>query len=268
VNDLLKEASLAAAFWPDRLPTQLESVRQKLLRADEHHAELAAEVQAFVEGPPYLITESFDGDVHVMVAEVVQHPPMRLSVILGDLLYNLRSALDHLAWQFALATTERPDWRTAFPIYDSPREFKDRARIQDVPPEVALLMEAMQPYHDRAQGVLPWLGQELVPVRNMGNRDKHQSLHIVTALVNPKYVETNTPQGQPSGVEFSAAVNRQRATIRMPLGSKGHFEATATILDDELPWGSGVDGIAHHLVNSTRNAIAAFRPVFRLLPPP
>lgn len=263
MSDLLRQASTAAAFWPSRLPARLQSVEEKLRRADEHRQLLAAEIAAFVATPPYRITESSDGDVHTLVAEVQLVPPVRFAVVLGDLLYNLRSALDHMAWQFALVGSPAPDWRTAFPIYDDAKAFRSGARIRDVPPDAARLIEAMQPYQEEYE-VLSWLGRELVPLRNMSNRDKHQTLHIVTALVEPKYVETSmSDHSMP--VEFTGSGDRQRATIRMPVGSRGHFDAMVTILDDDLPWRSGLDGIATHVVNATRNAIAAFKPLFRLL---
>jgi hypothetical protein len=262
MTDLLREASQAAAFWPDRFPAKLDSVAEKLRRADEHRRGLADEVDRFTSQPPYRVTESFDGGIHTLVAEVRAQPPTRFAIILGDVLYNLRSALDHLIWQFALTTTSAPHRFTAFPIYDSAEDFKAKARIRDMPPGVAQLLEAMQPYQP-GDTVLGWLGRELVDVRNMGNRDKHQTVHIVTALVEPKYVERDDKV--PGQVQFSASRDRQRATIQMPLGSVGHFEALVTIPDDELPWRSGIDGIADHLIKATQNAIAAFSPLSPLL---
>jgi len=40
----------------------------------------------------------------------------------GDIVHNLRSALDHLAFQLVLAGGHTPTTETAFPVGKSPRE--------------------------------------------------------------------------------------------------------------------------------------------------
>ena len=44
-----------------------------------------------------------------------------LSVIVGDFVHNLRSVLDHLAWQLVLVSGGTPSERTQFPIFISER---------------------------------------------------------------------------------------------------------------------------------------------------
>ena len=48
---------------------------------------------------------------------VEQHiTPEPIGTLVGELAYWTRSALDHLAWQLALLTTDEPGRLTAFPI--------------------------------------------------------------------------------------------------------------------------------------------------------
>src|SRR5262249_51464823 len=52
-----------------------------------------------------------------------QTPPDRLFMLIGDVLHNLRSALDHLAWSLAGTLADR---NTEFPIFVDPARFGAR----------------------------------------------------------------------------------------------------------------------------------------------
>lgn len=108
----------------------------KVSRAEEHLADLRNRVQGFVNSGAYRITkeQDFYADEVVVYGEVVREPPMTdWGVVIGDIVHNLRSALDQLVWQLTLASGKTPpdpiprgkagrNWRTiAFPIYlDAP----------------------------------------------------------------------------------------------------------------------------------------------------
>ena len=77
----------------------------------EHVDALYVDLQAFVDRDPYefVIKNAADmGGVIIRVCER-ERPPLRFSTLFGDLIHNLRSALDHLAWQ--LGDCERPQTR-------------------------------------------------------------------------------------------------------------------------------------------------------------
>lgn len=44
--------------------------------------------------------------------------------MIGDILFNLRSALDQLAWQLVLRADAQPTRRTEFPIFNDPDIWK------------------------------------------------------------------------------------------------------------------------------------------------
>src|SRR5947208_16718341 len=96
--------------------TTVPTFLMKLTRADEHLKVLHDEVADFMAIHPYEVVTQQDGPRRNISAKVVyQHaPPDRLLMLIGDVLYNLRSALDHLAW--SLAGTHA-DARTEFPIF-------------------------------------------------------------------------------------------------------------------------------------------------------
>ncbi|WP_158894136.1 hypothetical protein [Amycolatopsis anabasis] len=105
--------------------------------------------------------------------------PERWSVLIGDILTNLRAALDHTFWAAAVMHTGQPAKPTQvqFPITTRASSFaiaEQKLRTL-VAPDVWALIEAMQPFHGGDQAhtapleVLRWLS----------NIDKHRFVHVV-----------------------------------------------------------------------------------------
>jgi hypothetical protein len=157
----------------------LEGPRAKLDRAREHLGALRHEVDAFLDRDPYVSvreTDSENGD-YVWRMEVHRTAPVRLGILIGDVVHNLRSSLDHLAWQLALIRTDSPRQSTEFPIFIDAKsgpgkegfEPKGREKIRDLPDDAQKLIEAVQPYSpDAAARGLLWL------LHKMSNTDKHR----------------------------------------------------------------------------------------------
>jgi hypothetical protein len=79
----------------------------KLERAREHLQNLHAEIREWFEGDTYRYVPKLDpksGKKRIYF-EVLQDPPARFSLIIGDCLHNLRSALDSLIYELAIAYT-------------------------------------------------------------------------------------------------------------------------------------------------------------------
>lgn len=79
----------------------LDGVKLKVARAAEHLDVLRVECSAYLDSRPYELVRKpqLEGeDSEDLLFWKVHHlPPLRLSVLLGDLLHNLRSSLDHIA---------------------------------------------------------------------------------------------------------------------------------------------------------------------------
>ena len=95
----------------------LDSVWLKVIRAKEHLDALYAEILEFLrtDPQPYAIQPEHnrEGSEYVFHFKVNREPPTEWSVAVGDVTYNLRSALDHLAWQLALKHTRDREPRSA-----------------------------------------------------------------------------------------------------------------------------------------------------------
>ena len=92
----------------------------KLARAQAHLEALKAEVSAYWEREPCGLRPDLDckGGTYSLRIEIRESTPVGWSVIVGDFVHNLRSALDHMACQ--LARIENPAAnidRTQFPIF-------------------------------------------------------------------------------------------------------------------------------------------------------
>jgi hypothetical protein len=76
-------------------------VHFKFQRAQQHAAELERRVQGFIQSAPFEVYEEEEqatGDLLTRV-RVHRQPPPELSTVIGDVVHNARTALDHLVWQ-------------------------------------------------------------------------------------------------------------------------------------------------------------------------
>lgn len=79
--------------------------------------ELWASLNGSLEQGPYQSEGAFDANTSEWVVRfcVLEAPPLKWGVLIGDVVHNLRSALDHLAWQLVLRNGGESSWRTQFP---------------------------------------------------------------------------------------------------------------------------------------------------------
>lgn len=134
------------------------------------------------------------------------------SAIVGDILTNLRAALDHLAWQLLILDGQEPGRSTSFPFaldpanaIIKPRDWKKGdpgLRRRDLREEV----ERLQPYELAGQDGLLWWINELC------NTDKHRELLIVGLFPDLNQVwwggesKVRTYVNQPRGRRMGAEV--------------------------------------------------------------
>ncbi len=130
----------------------LDGPRLKVERATEHLHALDEELGTFYDSEPVSITAGFDAKNgrNIYRLEVKLPPPLRLGLTAADAVYNLRSALDLLAWQLVLLTTNTPFKRTEFPICKDGTidNLKRMATItKSIPDGARDIIDSLQPYH-------------------------------------------------------------------------------------------------------------------------
>lgn len=158
-------------------------IQAKLDRAEKHLDCLDELIGTYLDGDPYRVVgnEGTEGGYHywAIFLEVERFPPDELwGPIIGDAVHNLRSALDHVAWNFATdaARRETPR-RIEFPVFlDDPAEDPEvrgafRKRINCLRPECHAVVDGAQPYKTRDSHHPLWI------LQGLWNTDKHRVLH-------------------------------------------------------------------------------------------
>lgn len=159
------------------------SARAKLERADEHINNLRIERGLFLKTGAYCAVgqdEPETGD-RVVKASISPNVPVKIPLILGDAIHNLRSALDHLARQIVEANGGTPNDDTAFPIFYDRESFEARfeGKVHGARKDVLKLIEILKPY--KAGNKLLWA------LHRFDMIDKHRLL-ITTAALAPLVV--------------------------------------------------------------------------------
>jgi hypothetical protein len=161
----------------------------KLDRAREHLDGLASEIKAAVADPSNVtvLRPQFDvkqTNCYIQVQSVPDYPLLRWGVMVGDILHNLRSALDHLAWQLyktgCARLTSKEEGRIVFPICRTVDDFRSKlnTHLGGVSWVQRALVYEYQPcarYHDTTLS-------PLYRLQSLSNDDKHQ---VVTPVVFP-----------------------------------------------------------------------------------
>lgn len=253
----------------------------RLERAGEHIEQIEREMDRWIARKPYTMRADYDhGDTEVRVIVNVWDEPdfRRLAAIGGDAAFNLRSALDLLAWQLALrdGTPSKPE----FPV------FKDQARYFEVDgrgrpvrgsgldkiteitdPEVRALIEWSQPFRQYPENPE---ADPLWALHQMCNEEKHQTLRpVIFKPVKGQTTITSKPPGIPLREVF---VNRGPLEDEATLVIVEFTESPPGVtVDNEMTLGVGVKilgqftGLAaalKHFRDRVREVVAEFKYLF------
>jgi hypothetical protein len=157
-------------------PLDLHSPFLKVKWAKHHISDLNAKRAAFIGSNTYTGIPKFNPETNrtqfVLRDVPAIDPGIRL--LLGDVAHNLRTALDHLAWELA-RSVEVSDPRDYFPISRNEVVYKDESprKTKGLPKEAKDFIDRIGPYggHDD----LLWGLHELDRI------DKHHLLLAITA---------------------------------------------------------------------------------------
>jgi hypothetical protein len=184
------------------------SWRRKIARAEEHLFDFARRIAPLQERRAYPVSEGFEdyeGTRQNVRRVTLPHldDPM-LEILVGELMFNARSALDHLACALVPPEKRTPKVMkaTQFPIFtvdiDDPANTKARdgwrRQTQGFPTAVAVAVKKVQPYaHPH-----PSLGAEhhsLALLRDLQNADKHRQLLIVVESLHDPIIRHTDATG-------------------------------------------------------------------------
>ena len=158
----------------------VEAIRLKVNRAHDQTRVLADAEAAYVyaEPCPYRVLRAVKADFteHVHYLRLDVEVPLAFSILLGEIVYNLRSALDQCIFQLSLDNTGVEKKVTMFPIFARNGEYRKKGawRIKFIGDGPRTLIESLQPYPDR---ILP-IHHSLLDLNNLANADKHRAVHL------------------------------------------------------------------------------------------
>ena len=171
------------------MTADLSGVEAKIAWARWHLAELTKSIGDTLDAHPYRFDGRLDAETGHYVVSVHDLPVMdpTWSLRVGDIVHNLRSALDHLAWQLVILDGGQPNRTTQFPIRKSPLKNGSRTPTQLQPtvnkPEILDALEAVQPYLDQEGKPANYANNLLWCLHRLDITDKHRLLLVVRAAL-------------------------------------------------------------------------------------
>jgi hypothetical protein len=169
----------------------VESAKQKVVRAGEHLQSLDDKAATYLsDHQSNFVIEESNGEQQL---RFVKDPPIEIAILAGEIVYQLRSALNHLAFELVKSNPVpslpkgRED-RCEFPLFcsrptvgDPPRTktgdelFKlfDKKHLPGLTKQAFVAVEALQPYNGGdGPTQLGWLAK-------LSNIDKHRHFHVL-----------------------------------------------------------------------------------------
>ncbi len=170
---------------PDGRQPSLYDAKARVARAGEHIKSLQAEVNRTY----------FAGPMHpsIKTAEVSFPPSALCSILIGEIAYNLKAALDYLVFELFYLDTGEFDNRTKFIIEDTPEAWN--AHIPDCfatpKREKACWLHRLSPDHQAALKRLQPFSQTrwTKALRDITNPDRHRQLVEIAGRLTYRQIE-------------------------------------------------------------------------------
>lgn len=205
--------------------SKLADIEYRLRRADEHLADLKGKIRRFIDDGAYAVgfDHQFDGEgTTILRAQVLREPPsVEWGVVIGELIHDVRSSLDHLAFLLTASQIGPPPaympigdkWRkVSFPIVLDKNKFpivSNRALFgfpQGWWPRTRI--EQLQPFECGKDRDPLWLLEE------MWNADKHRVPHLVGFIAKVTKAEIVLPPADdPFRVLFEKVIGTATVTL-------------------------------------------------------
>ncbi len=190
----------------------LESAKLKLDRANHHIRDLKSALDLFIQTYPDVVKIDHDADtgkvsVNIRLREEVP-TPSTLSLIIGDAIHNLRTALDHAIWELIGLDGGTQDW-TNLPARDTRQKYDDAC------------LKVKTPRHDTKNFLInlaiykDGTGKEVYGLHLLDNADKHAVLTPVVGVCS-----TSTVEFMNNGQSIGSMHNATSASFSVPPGTK------------------------------------------------
>jgi hypothetical protein len=171
------------------MPADLTGVDLKIRRAKRQLANLKELIEATVNPNTYQFRLQYDANTakHALTVRSVPVISPDWSVIVGEILYNLRSALDHLAWQLVILDGGTPGYKTQFPILKAlSKGGLAAAQLRPSIRNSAILeaLERVQRHRGPDGNPAPLYDSPLWQLHRLNIIDKHRLLLVVVCVLD------------------------------------------------------------------------------------
>jgi len=246
-------------------------VAARLERAEQHFEAFGEARAAYLDTKPHRLVRTIEIDGTVVVRLERASPlPVELSIEFGELLYELRAALDNSLYAVAVITSgESPPpqaGRLEWPIRETAKEWGSQAkRYSELPPEIVAALEAIQPYGVTTPG---W--NCLAILHELARLDRHRSPHRLALYLSHVRCFVDPMLGDIVRVRESGVVEEGDELVRVRVNDgefvspenfdyDAEFEVEATDVRESIgpngrsgrPWGS-LDNRLPALIEATR----------------
>lgn len=246
---------------------KIESVRVKVERAKQHLRELETARDGFIAATPYAIQSKFNpqtGYDEFFVTNI-ESPPDEISTIVGDVIHNLRSALDYLAYQLVLVNGAEPTSQTCFPIYDNASKYNSG--------RIGKLRGMAQSAINAIDDIEPYLGGEdaLYYLHKLDIADKHHALLFTITCVTKISLRISGGLSQPgsripgfAAPKFGKPLKEGDVFFICEPGAYGDADFTFDIAltEQDVIEGKSLVGLLQYMIDKVDNLIVSFKPFF------
>lgn len=165
-------------FWVSVMAKPFFQSRLKLQRAEMVLSELRASFDSYMSRTPAIITEQVVGEYVQHAITINELPPKMISPMIGDVIHNLRAALDLLACE-CVRINGKSDEKVYFPFCDDPAFLDDmikNKKLDRASPAVIDLVKNLKPYKGG--------NQALRAVHDLDIQDKHSAIIPSLGLIS------------------------------------------------------------------------------------
>ena len=157
-------------------------LRAKIDRAKQHLQDFNLGLQAFYKTNPYEVSSKEDANTGQRIYYLVKADPVPdpLTAIAADILFNLRTPLDHIAYQAVLESRSgtKPDWLVYYPICATAKDYPSvRTKVKGIRKELLDAIDATEPYEGGK-------GHALWQLNALHKPDKHELLVGASTLAD------------------------------------------------------------------------------------
>lgn len=245
------------------MPPDLTGVDLKLERAKFHLAHLKESIDARCDPNTYRFALNLDPDSgkHILTAHDVPEADPEWRLEIGEILFNLRSALDHLAWQLVILDGGEPGDQTQFPIHETPFNKNGVLTPTQVTPKIKspkilAALDEVQPYYGPSGEPHPFPQSPLWQVKKLNNIDKHRLLLVVfVALDIGKMWWGEKPSGGAPDFQLWGRPVEEGSPVgwfdfngeEPPPEFDPHPALHVRLDEPEVPWGIGMVDVTGYL---------------------